>query len=238
MLHLNAQTLGATGEANTLGASVGDLKTPRLAIAKTQSGTTLCVTPPAVGADSSHRESTKQPLAERNGTNQLHHRTTESEPNLTTRSQANATVPPSQPRRRQPLAALPEPEPVPAPAAGITLLRRQEPHSRRPKPARIAAGARRAVAGRRSAYHTPRPHRKRRRWRVFGKMISIIRNRPRAFDIAPASGYTARQRTRRSAPHQPALKQGGRIECSRAISAPATAGTLLPARPPAPSPPG
>ena len=49
MLHLNAQTLGATGEANTLGASVGDLTTPRLAIAKTQSGTTLCVTPPAVG---------------------------------------------------------------------------------------------------------------------------------------------------------------------------------------------
>ena len=49
MLHLNAQTLGATGEANTLGASVGDLKNHRLAIAKTQSGTTLCVTPPAVG---------------------------------------------------------------------------------------------------------------------------------------------------------------------------------------------
>ena len=49
MLHLNAQTLGATGEANTLGASVGDFKNPRLAIAKTQPGTTLCVPPPAVG---------------------------------------------------------------------------------------------------------------------------------------------------------------------------------------------
>ena len=68
MLHLNAQTLGATGEANTLGASVGDLKNPRLAIAETQSGTTFCVTPPAVGADPIPPGTTNR-LAERNGTN-------------------------------------------------------------------------------------------------------------------------------------------------------------------------
>ena len=126
VLHLNAQTLGATGEANTLGASVGDLKTPGWRSPKPNPAL-LFAYPSGRRAD----QPTRQPLLwqrHRNRPTQApfqsritptgrlasHHLTTGQQP-APNRSLTNALNPPTNRQRRRPQRRRPH---RPAPPSG------------------------------------------------------------------------------------------------------------------------
>ena len=119
------QSIRATGEANTLGATRrGDLKTSRRPIAKL-SGAKHLRNPPAVGL--TLPPGTNHETAGRAERNEPHHRTTpptnptfrtEPDPIQPPGGPANATVPTPQLHPRRQSQAVP-PAPVPAPAAGM-----------------------------------------------------------------------------------------------------------------------